>query len=710
MSDPSMTTTIQGNARHTDGFQPDASAVTTIADLRSRFGDAPFLALGQTALWDEPTKATLRKILDSLWPDARLIAAAHDTDYFAKLPGHPPAREHGKYAIVSHDDARTRGLWSAAGEMSRLFGSEDVPTCALLESEGGVSLHRALAGADDPSSLLSELTSAWGWTGIIYTHWDRKISRDVPLADIALALADQTAWALDGSADLLSGARAQAARGLGNRLRDGLVAYAEAHPGASLTDLYRDLYPRMYELLMGAPASNLETSSTTQLLRLNRETANRPRFGVVELFLNPITRRIALDAYNLAVGGSDIYTLDRFGDGAIPFDLVIPGRGRGTLCIPGDGKIYVDTPQPIILCDEGCDFSSMEKLADLVERELGSECALVGKAVTLLPMLAAEYIIVFHESASGYSDRTNAMMAHFARRHIVVPELKPILRLKYGAWDALEAVPDIGSETDPANSLRLPEFLAQAFGRETIPIREFGACWRCAVEKETERLARLAVLCSPRDLLNHLAVGDPTGVWTAKAKAYDSAGVQLMRIRDQAQAIQGRVYTFYDQIRAEKATLDRLERAKGDDFRARIQPLRDRIAASKDPGEIETLTGRIAEFLADRATLFDFDIVARRSQVRYSLAYVRDLKEKRLTLERGAVATAARATLREIEAEAEIKKARLVRNALQTVRGLPHTNFRPSAWWLPLVDPTGSWFRRIAETAELRLEPLTPPS
>ena len=67
-------------------FHPSARGV--IEDLRQRFPHASFLALGQTALWDEPTKAAVRGALDAIWPDARLIAAAHDTDFFAKLPVH----------------------------------------------------------------------------------------------------------------------------------------------------------------------------------------------------------------------------------------------------------------------------------------------------------------------------------------------------------------------------------------------------------------------------------------------------------------------------------------------------------------------------------------------------------------------------------------------------------------------------------------------
>ena len=181
-----------------------------------------------------------------------------------------------------------------------------------------------------------------------------------------------------------------------------------------------------------------------------------------------------------------------------------------------------------------------------------------------------------------------------------------------------------------------------------------------------------------------------------------------MRLRDQGQAIQGRVYTFYDQIRADKTAADRLERAKGDDFRARVQPLRDQLARTQDATEAARLQAQIDALQSERALRFDAEIAAHRGQVRYACAYVRDLKAKRLALERGDESMQARESLRRIEADAELARARLVRNALQAVHGLPHTNFRPTAWWFPLVDPTGAWFDRLAETTEFYLEPLAP--
>ena len=97
-------------------FMPHSSVTSIVAQLRDQYPSAPFLALGQTVLWDEPVKAAWRLILDQLWPDAYLVAGVHDTDYFAKSTALVSTDD--PYALLAHNDGATRGLWSAAGEMS----------------------------------------------------------------------------------------------------------------------------------------------------------------------------------------------------------------------------------------------------------------------------------------------------------------------------------------------------------------------------------------------------------------------------------------------------------------------------------------------------------------------------------------------------------------------------------------------------------------
>ena len=82
------------------------------------------------------------------------------------------------------------------------------------------------------------------------------------------------------------------------------------------------------------------------------------------------------------------------------------------------------------------------------------------------------------------------------------------------------------------------------------------------------------------------------------------------------------------------------------------------------------------------------------------------LKARRWDIERGAEASEYRRRRSEITDAAEVCRMRLIRNALLTTEGLTHTAHRPSAWWFPLADASGAWFRRLVATTELYTEPL----
>ena len=66
-----------------------------------------------------------------------------------------------------------------------------------------------------------------------------------------------------------------------------------------------------------------------------------------------------------------------------------------------------------------------------------------------------------------------------------------------------------------------------------------------------------------------------------------------------------------------------------------------------------------------------------------------------------------RSLRKNIAFEAELTRAKLVRDAVLASDGLEKAGHRPSGWWFPLVCPDGTWFRAMSRGAKFRLEPLT---
>jgi hypothetical protein len=701
----------------------DASAIEAVRQLRERFPEAPFLTLGQTVLWDEPTKATFCRILEATAPDARMVAAVHDTDYFAKLPDSSPDNAaDAPFVLLEHNDGDTRALWSAAGEISALLGSETVPTRHLLTHNGVAfdSVAKRYPGGE--RALLNTETSAWGWRAIVHTGSAPLIAADVRLAQVLPTLREQVSWAFEQSYAVAP--QGKAAFDVGARVLGWIDEFAGENPNATLSDLYRWLTPKLWCMARGGGGCNLETSTSTELFRFNRETCGRARFNLVGLFLNPETREAARRCYNEAVRGSGIYTLDGFGEGALPFDVVVPGKGRGTLRLKS-GAIWIDTERPQQIC-AGCDPRSAADLAATLEDTFGPDVILVGKAVSLISMLAAEFIFVFHEKASSYTSRTQKMNACLREAGLDLP-LHPMLRLRYETWDALGEAEAI---------LDLPPHLAQAFGRERVCAAEFSGRWRAVCEAEDAVREKLKGLHSPRDLMAFLSQSD--GTWTSRLGEYDAARERLGSSRGAVQVLADEIEALKARVREAKARVAQLERDKGHDFRARVQPVREQLfdirqaqAARLNPtdesgaprrlskaeraeeaarveeenAQVSRLREQIAWLEKERAH-FDEEIGAALGESRAARAAARAKVQDRLSIERSEELRHAREQVRELEFQAELARLRRVRDAYAISAGLQYTNLRPTSWWFSVVSPDAKWFHRLAATAQARLEEL----
>ncbi len=629
--------------------------------------DAPFLALGQTVFWDEPMKASVILMARRLGHERRFIAGVHDTDYFAKAPFKSKKRG---FTALAHNDTTTKGLWSAAGEFSTLFGSE-----TIISKE---ALHRAGAKVarveHERPGYLDRATEAWGWRGVVSHNSESQTTAAKPLWPLFRTLYDTLDWAVEESLNHIAGSGRHAAVKRADELRSAVCDLADPQE-QTLSGYYRRLLPFMYSFAAGEKVEP-ETTATTELLLFNTQTASRPRFDLVTLFLQPESRDLASGCYDEVVAGSEIYPLDRFGTGALPFDLYIPNHGRGTLRLGNRGGVVM-TPDP-----QGFSFKkrpeSAAELAELIEKKFGPDCVLIGKAITLIGMLAREHVFVFHEGASSYVWRSRAMHQCLAESGHKL-ELNPILRVAYEPWDAL---------TECCGSwLRLPDPMRRAFGVEELSAPSLAARWREVCAQQRERLKGFGQLRRPLELIRFLQ-SEVGGQWTCMSHEYEQIHGHFLNLSEEIKKIKERKQPVLAKIRDLKRQRSEAEQAKGRHWRDRIfekSPTKDDL---NERGRLSDEVHRIAR-----------EIEAARDEWRA-------LQDEQEQLVGSEEAMRCRTRRQSISLEAELMRMTLIREAIISSDGLEKAGHRPSAWWMPLVCPSGKWFQATARRARFYLEPL----
>ena len=661
-----------------------------VSRLRDEYPGVTLLALGQTVYWDEPMKSILRRRLDETYPEARMLVGIHDADYFSKVSGSLGLAD--GWAILPHTDGATKDLWVATGEVSSLFGSETFPTRDVFTSYGVQfdKIARSFPGGRD--ALVETATEAAGWRGLVHVGAENEIACSIPLRDALPHLLDLLEWGFSHTLDMLSDADAACARPIADELLAEVREYAETHPFASITQMFREFLPRFYVRLLGYEPSNLGLTAMTELFAFNRSTAGLPRFKLLGAFLDPATRAACQESYDLALEGSDIYTLDRFCDGAIPFDLVIPGRGRGTICIR-DGVVVVDGDEPITLTTDSHP-TTPEELAALVEDRLGAGVALVGKAVTLVLMMASEFIFVLHEQASSYVPSCEKMATLMRERGIDLPYY-PILRIGYHTWDSVSACDA---------TFRLPGHLATAFRQSEITSTEFADSWRGVARDQEQLLSKMQRKTDIDLLLAFLAEqhGEP---WPTRIQEYMSAYATVRRLSAQTDPMKDESVRLRDLSHEIKTQIQQLEIEKGEHFRTRLRPLRDELEAATADGATSALADQLQ---TEEQVREDFErrILEKREEANKAHNRSIEIKHAVRDVEKGEEMLKARETLNTIEYEAELARLWIVRDAFLVTRGLHYTDHRPSAWWFMLADPELKWFNRVAETAQYRWEEI----
>ena len=628
---------------------------------------APFLALGQTVFWDEPMKAGVVQTARRLGIERPFLCGIHDTDYFAKVP-HKELK--AGYAALPHNDTGTQALWSAAGEFSSLFGSETVVTRERLAAAGG----KIAWIASQRPGYLDEVTEAMGWRGIASYGAHVKTVAETPLNRLFETLYSTFDWAVQETLNAITGSEkarsVEAAGALSAMVCD---RWDGAEP-RNLAEFYRLLAPKVYDLVAGEHVVT-DSTRTTELLRFNRQTCGRPRFGLLQFFLDPKTRAQACAAYDEAVEGSQMYALEKFGAGALPFDVYIPGIGRGTLRLGKRGGL--------VMAEEPVAFSfkkpveSVERLAEVLEAKFGPDAVVVGKAVTLIGMLATEFVFVMHEGASTYMPVTVAFNRMISKSWPGM-RLNPVLRVRYEPWDAL---------SECKAWFQLPEPLRRPFGAEEMSAESFSKRWRAIAKEQSDLLEMLSSLRSPLELITFLD-SQEGGQWSCLANEYQAMHRDMAALNQKVKAVRAKRAKVVKELKKLKVERAHAESQLGKHWRERV--------FQKDPDDAELK--RREELMAQLAGAI--------AKIEECKRRWRGLHQEQAALVRAEGVKKARDRRKSIDFEAELMRLKLVRSAVIATDGLRRAGHRPAAWWFPLVSPSGCWYKATMKRAEYYLEPL----
>ena len=638
-----------------------------LLELENQAPGSPFLALGQTIFWDEPMKAMVALASKRLGLSRRFVAGVHDTDYFAKLPG---SRDKGGYKSLPHNDTTTKNLWAAAAEFSVLFGSETVITREKIQNAGG----KTARVATERPGYLDEVTEAWGWRGIASFNKGQTTTSEKPLGPLFPELYDAFDWAIQESLNHIAGRHRQDSERMADRLRKVICDASDERETLTLSRYFQNLLPHFYSLTAGETV-DIDSTSTTELLKFNRETANRPRFDLVSLFVNPKTRSIAEKAYNKVVQGSEIYTLDRFGTCALPFDVLIPGVGRGTLRLGNRGGVIM-TPDPV-----GFSFrkpiESAADLAAVLQDKFGPNVVLIGKAVTLIGMLSREFVFVFHQGASSYVWRSRELHRELANSGHKF-HFNPILRVKLSAWSAMSSC---------CAWLTLPEPMRRPFGVDELSAPSFALRWKEATEHQNTLLMTLSELRRPLDLIRFLQL-EVGGHWRCLGQEYEQLHQQFHALETSLNDLRTRKNACLSEIRSLNQAADQAQKAVGVQWRAELF---EKDATHDALARREELKRALSDARASvKAKWEDWRALDKQQQEFVSSDEMQKAKRRRSS----------------VSLEAELMRMKLIREAVTTSDGLKRSGNRPAAWWYPLVCPDGAWYRETARTAQYSLEAL----
>ncbi len=441
------------------------------------------------AFWDAQLKAILAQKLQGIifWQ------VVHDVDYLSKIRDWSILKydyDGDGYAVVPHNSTFSLDIWTAAFEIMSLFGGEVIVDPAELRNHQypWKTIYERYPDFVDRES------QAFGWRGIVNVTGNDIIAGEIIPKDLEDEVKEIVDFAVIETRKIVKDANKLNFEPL-YRIQKLIV-----NDGELLNNLYIKTFKQSLIEIFGKVPENIRYGSSSELLRFNTDTCSRPIFEILDVFLNKETRDLAIDSYNRAVNNTHISSLDKFAEGAIPFDLYIPRIGRGTLRYV-DKKIYISSGmgnKPInIAVFNFEDAPNVYDLAKAVESKFGKNTSLIGKAIVLPLMILREAPLVLNEKGSSYFPIVHKLYERLKNQGISI-NLHPVIRMVYNCLDNINI---LGSEV----VFKLPEHLIfisnNISNKDKIDAPSLSIEWRKWVERAKNLYNYLLNERSPEKIL-----------------------------------------------------------------------------------------------------------------------------------------------------------------------------------------------------------------
>lgn len=459
------------------------------------------------AFWDAQLKAILAHKLQGV----EFQQFVHDVDYLSKVRNPTAYRfdhDGDGYAAVPHNSTFTLDIWTAAFEIMSLFGGEVIVDPFELREH---QYPWKLITKSYPK-LIDEITQAFGWRGIVNIAGNDIIAGEITPKALEDEVKEIVEFAIMETKKIINHSQVIDFKPL-YAIQETII-----NDGLTLKNAYLKAFTESLKLFFGCIPENIKLSSSSDFLKFNTDTCFKPRFEILDIFVNPETKDLAINAYNKAVEGTGIVTLDKFGEGAIPFDLYIPEIGRGTLhCLSHTTKeLYIvdglNDRSVVIATITLKNKPNVYNIAEALEEKFGKNISLVGKAITLPLMLLNEAPIVLNEKGSSYFPQVHKLCANL-KKHNIPLILQPVLRTVFNSLDAIHILKD-------RVVFKLPEHLVFISGQTEINAESLSIKWRSWVERARLLYANLLTERSPEKILQIIIGHYSTKEWLDLYREY----------------------------------------------------------------------------------------------------------------------------------------------------------------------------------------------